>query len=112
MIDELKKKKLAEFEEKILVEQNEALQKQYEEQAKIQQQINMLEEITKQFLSKEALERYGRVKIAHSAIAIKAVALIAQAAQLGQLTEPLNDKEFKELLTKIQEGRKEFRFRK
>lgn len=112
MIDELKKKKLAEFQEKILAQQNEALQKQIEEQARLQSQIEMLEKIAKQFLNKEAIERYGRVKLAHPAIAIKAIAVIAQAAELGQLKKPLTDAEFKELLRKLQEGKKEFRFRR
>lgn len=112
MIDEIGKKKLEEFQEKLLAEQNENLQKQLEEQSKMQQQIEMLETIAKQFLSKEAVERYGRVKIAHQAVAIKAIALIAQAAQLGQLNEHLSDKEFKKLLEKLQEGKQEFKFKR
>ena len=112
MIDELKKKKMEELQEKILSEQNQQFQKQYEEQAKLQQQVVMLESIAKQFLDKEALERYGRMKIAHEVVAIRAAALIAQAAQLGQLPEPLTDQEFKKLLVKIQEGKKEFNFKR
>ncbi len=112
MIDEIKKKKLEELQERLLAEQNQDLQKQLEDQTKMQQQIEMLEGIAKQFLSKDAVERYGRLKVAHQAVAIKSIALIAQAAQLGQLKEKLSDAEFKELLTKIQEGKKEFRFKK
>lgn len=88
------------------------LQKQLEEQAKLQQQLEMLEGVAKQFLTKDAKERYGRLKLAHSATAIKAIATIAQAAQMGQLKETLNDNEFKELLKKIQEGKQEFKFKK
>jgi len=112
MIDELKKKKMEEIKEKILSEQNQQFQKQYKEQAKLQQQVVMLESIAKQFLDKEAMERYGRMKIAHGAVAIRAAALIAQAAQLGQLSAPLTDEEFKKLLVKIQEGKQEFNFKR
>ncbi|GAG10798.1 unnamed protein product, partial [marine sediment metagenome] len=77
MIEELKKKKLTEIREKLAEEQQGAIQKQLEEQIESQQQIAMLEGIAKQFLTKEALERYGRIKIAHPAVAIKTISLIA-----------------------------------
>ena len=112
VLEEIKKKKLEELQGRILAEQNDTLQKEYEEQMKLQQQISLLEETAKQFLSKEAIERYGRIKIAHPAIAIKAIALISQAAQLGHLTEKLSEEEFKQLLKHLQEGKKEFRFRR
>lgn len=112
MIEELKKKKLTEMQEKLAEEQQSAIQKQLEEQIKNQQQIEILEGVAKQFLTKEAVERYGRIKIAHPEVAIKTIAIIAQAAQLGQLTEKVSDIEFKELLSRIQEGKKEFTFRK
>ncbi len=86
--------------------------KELEEKAKLQQQVIMLENIAKQYLSKEAIERYGRMKLAHTATAIQAIAIIAQAAQMGQLNEMLSDNEFKELLKKIQEGKQEFKFKK
>jgi len=78
----------------------------------MQQQVDMLEGIAKQFLSKEAIERYGRVKMAHPSLAIKTAALIAQAGQTGQITEQISDAQLKELLARLQEGKKEFRFKK
>ncbi len=88
------------------------IQKQLEEQFKAQQQVELLEGIAKQFLSKDAIERYGRVKVAHPSLAIKVVVLIAQAAQTGQLSEQISDAQLKELLARLQEGKKEFRFKK
>ena len=111
MIEELRKKKLAEMQAKD-AEQQDALQRQFEEQARMQQQVDMLEGIAKQFLSKEAIERYGRVKMAHPTLAIKIAALIAQAAQTGQITEQISDAQLRELLSRLQEGKKEFRFKK
>lgn len=92
--------------------QAEALQKQMEEQAKMQEQLQVVENLAKQYMTKEATERYGRLKLAHPKIAINSIALIAQAAQQGQLNEKINDQEFKRLLEKIQEGKKEFTFNK
>lgn len=113
MIEELKKKKLAEMQEKQeKLGAEEEFQKQLEEQLKAQQQIEMLESVAKQFLTKEAVERYGRLKLAHPATAIKTIALIAQAAQLGQLNDKISDIEFKELLKRMREDKKDFSFKK
>lgn len=75
-------------------------------------QIEMLESIARKYLTKEALSRYGNLKIAHPEIAIKAIAAIAQAVQFGHLERPLTDKEFKELLIEIQKGKKGFHFKR
>lgn len=72
------------------------------------QQIALLEKIAKQNMTKEAIARYGNLKIAHPETALKAVATIAQAAQLGQLQEPLTDLQFKQLLLDFQQGKKQF----
>lgn len=108
------KRKDAEVQEKQAAEaeRQEAFQKQFEEQAGMQEQVAFLEGIAKQFLAKEAAERYGRVKIAHPALAIKVAALIAQAAQTGQLQGQISDAQLRELLTRLQEGKREFRFNK
>lgn len=71
------------------------------------QQIALLESIAKKHMSKEAILRYGNLKIAHPEIAIAAITLIAQAAQLGQLSEPLSDAQFKELLLNLRQGKKQ-----
>ena len=114
MIEDIRKKKLAEIQDKQAAEteRQDGLQKQFEEQARMQQQVAALEELAKQFLSKDAAERYGRGKIAHPALAIKIVALIAQAAQTGQLQSQISDAQLRELLIRLQEGKKEFRFKK
>ena len=66
------------------------------------QQIVLLENIAKKNMSKEAISRYGNLKIAHPETAIKAITIIAQASQLGQIKEPMSDDEFKKLLLDIQ----------
>lgn len=107
-IEKIKKKKLEEIQNTL----GKDIQKQLEEQAKAQEQLAMVEGMAKQHMTKDAAERYGRLKLAHPAHAINAIALIAQAAQMGQLNEKITDKEFKSLLEKLQEGKKEFTFKR
>jgi len=75
-------------------------------------QVSMLESIAKRKMSKEAISRYGNIKIAHPETAIKAIAAIAQAVQLGQVKEILSDDDFKSILFEIQNNKKEFRLKK
>lgn len=81
------------------------------EEQKLIQQIALLEQKAKQFMSKEAISRYGNLKLAHPELALKAIAAIVQAAELGQLSEPLSDVQFKELLLQLREGKKSYSFR-
>jgi DNA-binding TFAR19-related protein (PDSD5 family) len=72
----------------------------------------MLEKIAKTKMSKEAIARYGNLKMAHPETAIKSIAIIAQAVQLGQITKTIEDEEFKSILFEIQRGKKNLNFRK
>jgi DNA-binding TFAR19-related protein (PDSD5 family) len=76
----------------------------------LMQQIALLETAAKKFMTKDAISRYGTLKVAHPETAIKAIAMIAQAAQLGQLSMPIDDVQFKELLLELQhtQGKKQF----
>jgi len=77
-------------------------------ETELMQQIILLEAIAKKNMSKEAIARYGNLKLAHPETAIKAIAMIAQASQLGQIQKPVSDEEFKALLLDIQQGKKSF----
>ncbi|MEM1536039.1 MAG: DNA-binding protein [Candidatus Pacearchaeota archaeon] len=79
---------------------------------KITEQIIELERIAKQYMTKQAIQRYGNLKIAHPEVAVKAIAAIAQAAQLGQIQGQLDDEDFKRLLIEIQKDKKNFTFRR
>ena len=78
----------------------------------LMQQIMLLENVAKKNMSKEAISRYGNLKMAHPQLAIKVIAMIAQASQLGQILKPLTDNEFKNLLIELQQGKKQFNFKK
>ena len=68
----------------------------------MQQQLQMLEHQVKNYLSKEALSRFGNLKTAHQDIAFKAVLVLARAIESGQLKHELSDEEFKSLLMEMQ----------
>ena len=70
------------------------------EQHKLQQQIAQLEGMVKPMLSKEALTRYGAIKIAHPEKAIQVLVLVAQAMQSGH-NKIIDDTTFKTILQKL-----------
>ena len=72
--------------------------------------LKAMEEIAKSKMTREAISRYGNVKVAHPEIAVKAISLIAQACQSGQI-EMITDIQFKELLKQLQE-KKSLKFKK
>ena len=111
-IEEIRKRKMREISDA----GNDNLAREFEEQQgllnQMQQQISAIEAIAKQFMSKEAISRYGALKIAHPETAVKAIAFIAQAVQLGQIKEKIKDEDFKMILTEIKEGKIKFTLKK
>lgn len=93
--------------------QDQSQQNQQADLNEMLQQIAVLETAAKKFMTKESIARYGNLKMAHPETAIKAIAMIAQAAQLGQLSMPITDTQFKELLLELQhsQGKKQFNFK-
>jgi programmed cell death protein 5 len=95
-IEELKKKKLQE----------------QEEQIKLQQQIEVLENTVKQYLTKEAISRLGNLKTAHPEFALQVELIIAQLIQNNQLKEKITDQQLKQILLNIQQPKKEFKIKR
>ncbi len=80
---------------------NEDIYKEIEEQEKLQAEIQELERIAKTKMSREAIQRYGALKLTHPEKAIKAIALIAHAVKAG-LKENISDEEFKQILKRLE----------
>ena len=78
------------------------MQDQAQKQAELLKQVEILEKVAKQQMSKEAIARYGNLKSAHLEKAIQAITTIVQAIQAGQLQEPLSDDDFKLLLQRME----------
>ena len=103
-LEEIKKRKLRE-----LMEQQ---QDQMAEQQQAEQQIGQLETAVKQFLSKEALERFGNLKTAHSEKALNVLVVLGQMIQSGQISQKIDDTQFKDILKQIEPKKKLFKIKR
>lgn len=70
-------------------------QENFEQLKQLQEQLGMIEKIAKQKMTKEAISRYGNIKLAHPEKAIKAITTVAQ------LQEEIDDDKFKQILRKL-----------
>ncbi len=103
-LEELKKQRLQEL-------QNELLQKQFEQQSKVQEQIEQFESLVKQYMTPEAISRYGTLKSVHQEKAFQSLAILAQLIQQEKIKEKITDDQYKSLLSRMTE-KKEFRIKK
>ena len=105
-LEQIRKRKL----EQLQRLQQERIQPSQEE-TQLQQQIEQLELIVKQALTKEALQRYGNLKAAHPEKAMQLLVILAQAIQQGQISQ-VDDKTLKEILIKLTPEKKEFKIKR
>jgi programmed cell death protein 5 len=106
-LEKIRKRKL----EQLQRLQQEKLQQQMQEEVQLQQQIEQLELMVKQALTKEALERYGNLKAAHPEKAMQLLVVLAQAIQQGQINQ-VDDKTLKQILIKLMPEKKDFKIRR
>ena len=85
--EEIKQRKLAE------------LQKQYQEQAELQNQISELETFVKARMTKEAIGRYFNIKTAHPELAVQLLVGLSQLISAGKIST-ITDDQLKELLSR------------
>lgn len=85
------------------------LQQQQEQQQKIRQQIDALENIVRQKLTKEALSRYGTLKSAHPERAIQLLTLLAQ--HISEF-DVLDDAQLKTILGQMAPDKKEINIKR
>ena len=103
-LDEIRKKKL----EELMSSQQEQLQ----EQAQVQQQVDQMETVVKQFLTKDALTRYGNLKAAHKEKALQLLVVLLQAIQKGQVQDKIDDTLLKKILGEITPKKKEIKIKR
>ena len=87
-------------------------QENLQEQAQMQQQIGQMESIVRQFLTKEALERYGNLKTAHHEKALQLLVVLLQAIQKGQIKGKIDDSMLKKILEQLTPKKKEIRIKR
>jgi len=107
-LDEVRRKKL----EELMRLQQQKAQQQSDEQSQIQQQVGQMESVVRQFLSKEALARYGNLKAAHQEKALQLLVVLFQAIQKGQVQGKIGDSLLKKVLEQLTPEKKEFRIKR
>ena len=80
------------------------------EMMKMHQQRSMIEEQAKTFLDKNALLRFGNIKLVNQEKAFQIAVNIIRAAQIGQIDDKLSDNQFKSLIQSLESQKKEFRY--
>ena len=106
-LEEIRRRKLSE----LRAAQLEKIQQQAKEEEQLKQQIEQLETIVKQALTKEALQRYGNLKAAFPDRAIQLLVMLAQAIQSGQINK-IDDDTLKEILKKISPEKKDVKIKR
>ena len=96
-LDDIRKKKL----EELMHSQQEKLQQQASERAQIQQQVEHMEDAVRQFLTREALARYGNLKTAHQEKALQLLVVLFQAIHKGQIQGKIDDSLLKKILGQL-----------
>jgi programmed cell death protein 5 len=107
-LEELRQKRLLELQKR----QQEIISQKNEEQEQLQGQIEQLETAVKQFLTKDALQRYGNLKAAHQEKAVQLLVILGQALQQGQITKKITDAQLKNILMQMQKEKKEFKIKR
>ena len=88
------------------------MQQQSQEQGQIQQQIGHMENIVRQFMTKDALTRYGNLKTAHQEKALQLLLVLFQAIQKGQIHGKINDSTLKKVLEQLTPKKREIKIKR
>ncbi len=104
-LDELRQKR---FEQLKRLQDAQAQQENQQEQ--LVNQITQLEELVRQHLTKEALSRYGNLKVAHPEKAIHALVVLGKGIQNKRI-KTIDDEMLKSILQKLTPEKKEFKMR-
>ena len=92
-LEELKRRRLEQLSHAYREQMQGQNQQRQHEEAEAARQIEALEEIVKARLSKEALQRYGTLKLAHPETAVQLAVAVAQAIESGRLSGVLSDEQ-------------------
>lgn len=103
-LDDIRKKKLEEL--------MHLQQEKSQEHAQIQQQVEQMENIVRQFMTKDALARYGNLKTAHHEKALQLLLILFQAIQKGQIQDKINDSILKKVLEQLTPKKKEIKIKR
>ena len=90
---------------------NEDQEKAFQEQVRIQQQLQQIEATVKQHMTKEAIARYGNIKSAHPELSLKLLTVLYKAVEMGHLNQQITDEQLKQILMQLTE-KKQFKIKR
>jgi len=102
--EELQRRKLLELRRRLAEEQ---------QRAQVQRQIEIQKEaLLRRILTSDARSRLTNLKMVRPEFAQQLELELIQLAQQGRINIPVTDEQLKEILVKIQSGRREFKIRR
>lgn len=100
-LEDLKKKRTAELKQAYAEQlQNQSSERQQAE-AEMARQLEAIEGAVKAHLTKEALQRYGTLKLAYPETATQLILAVAQAIDAGRLKGMLSDEQLVRVLKQL-----------
>jgi programmed cell death protein 5 len=103
-MEQLRKRKLLELQRRIAEEQ---------QRAQVQQQIEVQKQaLLRRILTPDARRRLTNLKMVKPEFAQQLELQLIQLAQQGRMSIPVTDEQLKEILVKLQSGRREFKIRR
>ena len=103
-MEQLRKRRLLELQRRLAEEQQRA---QAQQQIEIQKQA-----LLRRILTPDARSRLTNLKMVKPEFAQQLELQLIQLAQLGKIDIPVTDKQLKEILVRLQSGRREFKIRR
>ena len=103
-MEQLRKRKLLELQRRIAEEQ---------QRAQVQQQIEVQKQaLLRRILTSDARRRLTNLKMVKPEFAQQLELQLIQLAQQGRMSIPVTDEQLKEILVKLQSGRRDFKIRR
>jgi len=103
-IEELRRRRLLELRRRLAEEQ---------QQAQIQQQVEVQKQaLLRRILTPDARSRLTNLRMVKPEFAQQLELQLIQLAQQGRIDIPVTDEQLKEILVKLQSGRREFKIRR
>ncbi len=103
-LEALRKRRLLELQQRLLEEQQQA---QAEKEFEVQKQTAM-----RRILTPEARQRLTNLKMVRPEYASQLELQLIQIAQQGKIALPIDDRQLKEILRKLQKSRKDIKIRR
>ena len=103
-MDELRRRRLLQLRRRLAEEQQQA---QVQEQIEIQKQA-----LLRRILTSDARSRLTNLKMVKQEFAQQLEMQLIQLAQQGKINIPITDEQLKDILVRIQSGRREFKIRR